>query len=387
MATIQEITAALATLTDLMGSNAQTTSSSSSFTKPESYKGKSADDARRFLAQFKSWASEKAELQNDEIKRIKAALQLCADDAGVWATRFLDRLNNPVSANNPAPFSGWNDFETTFKARWYGADDEAEAIAKLKRLKQGTNQSMSEHSARFLDLAGRTKFEEHALQTMFVDSITPQARTMFAMGRAFAPEGQKLDSLDKIIAFCQRADYDMNNPSLGIGRGSQSRSHHDPNTMQIDAVRTGGSSDDFQNRMRGRCYGCGQSGHRTKDDQCRAKNISCRYCNKPGHFENVCRDKFLGRQRGGNNRPRGGGRFNRGGGHFGQQRIAASNTPFSLFDEPIPDTVNTVPMQPTHQPTPVPDQNSNQNALITDLMDKVNTMYNAMQNAANQDFQ
>ena len=37
------------------------------------------------------------------------------------------------------------------------------------------------------------------------------------------------------------------------------------------------------------CFRCGQVGHKASDPQCRAKNATCRGCDKVGHFQSVCR--------------------------------------------------------------------------------------------------
>lgn len=40
-----------------------------------------------------------------------------------------------------------------------------------------------------------------------------------------------------------------------------------------------------------RCYNCGREGHRPKTKECPAFNKKCTYCEKPHHFEAVCRKK------------------------------------------------------------------------------------------------
>ena len=80
----------------------------------------------------------------------------------------------------------------------------------------------------------------------------------------------------------------------------------------------GKTLEEYFAQMRGRCSGCGATGHRK--DGCGHKDEVCSFCRGRGHLNSVCIDRFLGRAPG--------GRAQR------VQRVAASSeTPFSLFAE------------------------------------------------------
>ena len=68
--------------------------------------------------------------------------------------------------------------------------------------------------------------------------------------------------------------------------------------MDVDATSTGrsGTREEFLRRMRGRCFGCGNSNHNKRDCNC-ARNSTCNYCKRKGHLEQVCQDKFMGLSR------------------------------------------------------------------------------------------
>ncbi|KAL1684459.1 hypothetical protein GGG16DRAFT_21886, partial [Schizophyllum commune] len=71
--------------------------------------------------------------------------------------------------------------------------------------------------------------------------------------------------------------------------------------------------------LRGRCFGCGATGH-NKADCTESCNSTCRYCARRGHSDRVCQDRFMGLER------------NRGAQH--PARVAATvSAPFSLFRE------------------------------------------------------
>jgi hypothetical protein len=322
----------LTTLITLMGNNTQAINqnqNTTSFSKPEPFKGKSSADARRFLAHFDSWAAERNDLTgaNNVNKRIKAALQLCSEDAGQWASTHLDSITRGTN-----PFADWDAFLEAFKQRWLAADEEAEAIGQLRRLKQGPKQSMAEHAAKFREIAGRTQITGQGLRQMFLESITKKARESFSYGESLIKDPvNKATTFDKIITRCIAQDYALNDPSMDLGRGqhsSSSTSAPDPNAMDVDASRTGPTVQDWRSRMRGKCFGCGRTGHSAGTDECRGKNIVCRYCSRTGHYETVCLDKFVGRERGRGNRQRT-RRDGRGGG--GARVAANSNGNFTLF--------------------------------------------------------
>jgi len=76
----------------------------------------------------------------------------------------------------------------------------------------------------------------------------------------------------------------------------------DLDAMQVDAShqQQGGSNNkniksraDFQNFMKGKCYGCGKTDHSKKDGN--HKCDVCNYCQKTGHRSNVCMIKYMGK--------------------------------------------------------------------------------------------
>ncbi len=301
--------------------------------KPEAFKGEKGHNARRWLNQFDNWAKEQADLVVSEPKKIRAALNLMVSKAGDWANQYLTRSNDPT--NSTPIFGGnWADFVTAFKGHFSSIDEEKQALADLKVLKQGRNDSVSDYAQAFTELASMTKLSDYDLQQQFIEGLTVEMRRL--MGLASAVATTDPGSLSELIARANKLDVNMNNPALGIGRGGGRSQHNggggggrDPNAMDVDATSTGRSTgrDEFLRRMRGRCFGCGNSSH-TKKDCNRARNVTCNYCKRRGHLEQVCQDKFMGLERG------------RGQGQAGGncQRIAAISTEdknFLLFaDQP-----------------------------------------------------
>ena len=135
--------------------------------------------------------------------------------------------------------------------------------------------------------------------------------------------------------------------------------------MEIDASNTrpgnGRTRADYLQCMRGRCFGCGASGH--SKAQCNQSQARCAYCARTGHVENVCQDKFMGYSRGrGLNAPR-------------RQRVAATQEkPFSLFDEDAP-----APPSSSISATSSP-SSSNSFAVLQKLMEEQNRNLSALTN-------
>ena len=88
--------------------------------------------------------------------------------------------------------------------------------------------------------------------------------------------------------------------------------------MEIDATNTSNPSQrtwrDFQQYMKGKCYGCGSKDH--SKAQGGHERVICKYCKRVGHLDNVCSDHYMGK-------PKDGGLQKSSG---GKQRVAASTT-------------------------------------------------------------
>ena len=106
--------------------------------------------------------------------------------------------------------------------------------------------------------------------------------------------------------------------------------------MEVDATRSntvgpnGRSFDDFVKAMKGKCFGCGAGGHGRKD--CTRANSTCSFCGRKGHHDKICRDRFMGYERGHGLAPR-------------HQRVAATmDEDFSLFpDQTIASSLSPPP--------------------------------------------
>lgn len=294
--------------------------------KPEAFKGEKGLSAKRWLNQFDNWAKEQSDLVANEPKKIRAALNLMVSKAGDWANLYLAKLNK--SEPETIFKDSWTKFVEAFKGHFSSLDEEGVALAQLRALVQGRTDTVSDYAQKFLELSTQTSLSDYDLRQQFVLGITVNMRQLLGIATAVEAKDQQPTTLADLIARANRIDVSINNPALGIGRGTGCLSGNggggrDPNAMDVDATSTGraNSREEFLRRMRGRCFGCGNSNHAKKDCN-RARNATCNYCKRQGHLEQVCQDKFMGLE--------GGRELARG----GRQRVAATNTDdenFSLF--------------------------------------------------------
>ena len=138
--------------------------------KPEAFKGEKGHNARRWLNQFDNWAKEQSDLAANEPKKIRAALNLMVSKAGDWANQYLTKYNDPT--NTVAIFEGrWTDFVKAFKGHFSSIDEEKQALADLRVLKQGQNESVSDYAQNFTELANMTKLSDYDQRQQFVEGL------------------------------------------------------------------------------------------------------------------------------------------------------------------------------------------------------------------------
>jgi Retrotransposon gag protein len=327
-------------LVEAMNTNAtRTTGSKSSTAKPEPFKGK-ASDVRRFLSFFKNWAASQTDM-NSYQKSISAALSFMQEDAADWAARYADQAVQSGKENSTVAFpfnANWDEFEKQFKIRFGALDEEAEARAEIRGIRQGKS-TVAQYAQKFQDLGSRTGFSDADLRERFYAGLNANIRLHLVsidLGQG------KAKTLEEAVTRACTVDTALHDPSLHL----PSQKHYnstttDPNAMDIDATRMGNGNtrESFLQKMRGRCFGCGSADH--IKGACNWKNESCRYCTRQGHVERVCQDKFMGLERNRGSRQRRGP----------PQKVAATSEPFSLFPS---EAVNASSNPNPTAPPPIP---------------------------------
>lgn len=284
------------------------TASQSSFARPEPFKGAGHADARRFISQFESWSSERPDLKASDPKKIRSALGLFSGEAATsWSSGPLEAMSKP----NP-PWTTWDGFKADFNACWLPANETAVAQAQLEKLRQGARESVSNYAAKFTDIASRTDLEDSGKKSYFLRGLLPGAKMWYAIADGVAPAGEKAKTFLEAKRRAIEMDVAANSPLVT----STTTPVVDPYAMDVDTINaaripvaaaaaaTNNDNDRgaYMRSMGGRCFGCGMGGHSRRDPECRAKQATCHYCGRKGHYETICEDKFCGRAR---NRGRG----------------------------------------------------------------------------------
>ncbi|KIK60371.1 hypothetical protein GYMLUDRAFT_43670, partial [Collybiopsis luxurians FD-317 M1] len=318
----------VAALTNSLQTNI-TVTTKSSMVKPDPFKGQSSAEAHRFIAHFESWASEQADLKNDDAKAIKAALGFLSGGAVDWATPYLSAFNA-----KQVPFNGkWVEFLQAFKLRFESIDPGMEACNAIKKVQQGKGQTVAEFAQKFKDIGDRSGLSDTDLWEQFYSALLPEIHQNLIIVNIAQGLAQTLDE-----AIRRAISVDPNH--------SNTPTHHaDPYAMDIDANCTsnGNTQDGFIACMHGHCYGL------------------CRYCTCHGHLEAVCQDKFMGLECNcGRHQPP------------CQQVSATSSVPFTLFPNE-PAQVATSAPPPAASTTTTPNL-AVQIAQLQELLNHTNAM-------------
>ncbi|KAG2002312.1 hypothetical protein CC2G_004513 [Coprinopsis cinerea AmutBmut pab1-1] len=349
-----QLTTAISTLVNHLTA-AKTSSSKSPVKAPEPFHGK-AEDARRFLQFFTNWAGHQPQLKKDDGTRddkewISTALSYMHGEAGRWASRFLQQIaDHDADSTKPWPFAGgkWANFLTEFKQRFQPANDAQAALQELEQLTLGRG-TVADFASRFVDIFSRTNLSDSDGMARFKRKLSQEHLLWLALSNLIKEPA----NLEELVAQAIKNEFVMRNMNPNSSRTSLAQyapaptpaPARDPYAMEIDATRPGPSGktyQDFLNAMRGRCFGCGSTGHNKKDGNHGA--LRCNYCQRMGHAATVCQDKYMGFPPGrGLSRPP-------------RRRVAATQeAPFSLFDEPAPAASATVAATtPAAPPAPAP---------------------------------
>ena len=201
------LTKQVADLTAALQANSPASTVKSSMNKLDPFEGQSSAEARRFLAQFISWAAEQPDLKNHEQKTIKAALGFLTKKAANWATAYLTDFNE-----GRVPFNGlWTEFVDAFKLRFKLIDPGTEARDHIKNLSQLPGQNGAEYAQNFKDIGGRTGLSDMDLLDRFNDGLLPEIKKNIVLVNS-AQDIAK--TLDEAIRRAVSIDTYLRDPTL-----------------------------------------------------------------------------------------------------------------------------------------------------------------------------
>jgi len=276
--------------------------------KPKPWDGKGGStEARHFLAAFNNWGFGQERAMNtldpatntwhrEEQKWIQAVLNHMEGDARTWALPHLEELLNL----RRAPFGGvWANFESEFTKRFIPLDISETARDALKKIKQN-KMSVAEYQSMFDQYSKQTGWSDNDHRQRFYDGLTDRIKDALSLTNL------PIETLEQLRTAARSIDQRLRQRDAEKKGGSYnpttSGKTQESDAMQVDASRQqqGGSNTkstksraDFQNFMKGKCYGCGKTDHAKKDGN--HERDVCDYCQKTGHRSNVCMIKYMGK--------------------------------------------------------------------------------------------
>jgi hypothetical protein len=277
--------------------------------KPKAWDGKGGSvEARHFLAAFNNYAQSQGDPLNtfdqttnmwiiNQTSWIQSVLNLMEGDTRTWALPHLEELQHGWD-----PFGGiWQTFVNHFSRRFAPLDTAEAAREVLKKIRQGKG-SVPEYMAQFDQHTGQTGWSDADHRQQFYDGLSEGVKDRLALTDRCIGTFDELCAAAQVIDqhYRQRQAEKKGHPTSHMPFGASS----DPNTMQVDATRTGSTGNNNSNgpmkdralymkHMQGKCYGCSPTQH-TKKDRGHKQDI-CNHCGKVGHRSTVCFAKYIGK--------------------------------------------------------------------------------------------
>jgi hypothetical protein len=242
---------------------------------PSTFSG-DTNDATRWMYSVLSYVAVNPTIYDTDMKKIILALSYMKEGtAAIWAQNFYEEA---YSSGTPA-FGTDKDFWIEFKKSFGSVDQKITAITKLKHLTQGN--SITEYIAEFKTLAVQSTIKQDvALIHFFESGLKP------GLAKSIYLKESVPDTIDKwyTAAIQMDANYQRSKalnkdktPKTYKPSGNRFIPHpkvnRDPNAMDIDHLNEAERKEYMQ---KGKCFRCGQTGHRANDPEFHPKKKTVR---------------------------------------------------------------------------------------------------------------
>ena len=222
--------------------------------KPAKFRGdasnvqKNAEEARRFLASFRAYASlvpalNQTDATGNYIRKdarwIGSFLSFMDSEAGDWATPYREMMGD-----QKVPFNGkWSECEDEFKKRFSVIAVEDAACAELKKVRQGKG-TVVQYKAQFEQYADKSKYDPIALRKLFYDGLSEDMKKCLTNN---TDSMKTLEELKKVVVSLSEKQLEYDRAKQGLRNWFESHDHHDHSSgnssgdvpMDINALRQG----------------------------------------------------------------------------------------------------------------------------------------------------
>lgn len=306
--------------------------------RPDTYDGEGMDASRIYRTNFQVWlidnidrftgrnadgSPKKTEdgkpiIQNT--KRMASFMSFLTGKAASWARPHLEKLGQGEHVFG----DDWEKFLENYKANFEPLNEEQEARAKIRQIRQGSK-SFATYKAEFEQYSGRTGWDDASLMDYLRLGLNDEYGTRISYYE------HRATTYAELVNQCQKAETQIRDlqgdkaakrselPAYMSSSSRSSGNHRQTpastaTPMDIDASRFESISAvnldkefaditprDIESLRAGhrkimskRCMTCGSTKHR-KNDGMHQGEQKCKYCGKDGHWSNVCLNRLLGR--------------------------------------------------------------------------------------------
>ncbi|KAG7405064.1 Retrotransposon-like protein 1 [Fusarium oxysporum f. sp. rapae] len=262
--------------------------------KPEPFRGQAAD-VIPFLTRMKAHFRLYKNKLNTLTKKLLYTASLIQGDAKDWFEPILrDFLENEEEAQDQDTqniFGNWDNFKQVLKDNFGVVNEERQAAAELLALKQ--HKSCAAYSAKFRQLASKTKWDDEALMEIYYRGLKEEVKDELYL--ADRPEEGLTAYITMAIKIDER-QYERRRERANHKRGNDFNPYY-PNQRRND--NQGNSRNQGQqrsNRSNNTMHGTqpgpmvlgatqpGSSNNRQRD----MSKVKCYNCNKHGHIARSC---------------------------------------------------------------------------------------------------
>jgi hypothetical protein len=229
------------------------------------------DETTKFVRLVTLYLDVNSEIYDNDTRKIAFALSFMKEGtAAAWMedTIAYAHLTNPAT-NRPNGYGTWSEFLDHFEEAFNPIDSAGTALHKLHALKQGND--LSEYISTFKQLCNRAEiYSFNAQKDYFIRGLKPALLSKLCNSGDIPDEMEamykkviSIENAYQLLLSHRNSTADSRNRSNN--RGPKPRftpRRNDPDAMDVDRLS---EADKKAYMKEGRCFKCGEKGHRAND--------------------------------------------------------------------------------------------------------------------------